>query len=400
MFKLNFKNSKENIISCLNLKNHYRIKKLNVNNWSYWEKNYWYPNYDITIIGSGIVGLSSALELKIKYPKKKIAVLERGCIPNGASTKNAGFACFGTVGEILDDLKYQSEKEVLQTIKLRWEGLNILKKNVGLENMDFQSYGGYEVFNSEKSFIECESQITYINQLITEAIGIKNCFEDNNHEFETNMYKRLIYNKYESQLNPVLLIRTLINKLRTLGVDILYSFDVSSVHSGSDIIIESINKQFITSKTLIYCTNAFANNLISEEDVTPARNIVLISKPIENLNVRGCFHYDKGYIYFRNIDNRLLIGGARNIDKLGESTIEQGINLKIYDHLKLFASHNILKQTMDVDMSWSGIIATGISKFPIVKQIKSNEYVAVRLGGMGVAIGSAVAKALSKIVQI
>ena len=81
-------------------------------NLSYWEKEEWFSNVDFTIVGSGIVGLSTALNLRKNYPKAKILVLERGLLPQGASTKNAGFACFGSISEVLSDLKSHSEDEV------------------------------------------------------------------------------------------------------------------------------------------------------------------------------------------------------------------------------------------------------------------------------------------------
>lgn len=72
---------------------------------SYWERKTYFSNVDFTVVGAGIVGLNCALKLREKYPKSSIAVLERGLLPKGASTKNAGFACFGSVSELLDDLK-------------------------------------------------------------------------------------------------------------------------------------------------------------------------------------------------------------------------------------------------------------------------------------------------------
>ena len=42
--------------------------------------------------------------LKQRFPKKNIIILEKGIFPQGASTKNAGFACFGSISEILNDL--------------------------------------------------------------------------------------------------------------------------------------------------------------------------------------------------------------------------------------------------------------------------------------------------------
>ena len=62
-------------------------------NLSYWERSIYTEGIDFTIVGSGIVGLSTALHLRKANPKAKITILERGYLPTGASTKNAGLAC-------------------------------------------------------------------------------------------------------------------------------------------------------------------------------------------------------------------------------------------------------------------------------------------------------------------
>lgn len=40
-----------------------------------------------------LVGLSVGCSVLEKHPNKKVVILERGVIPTGASTKNAGFIC-------------------------------------------------------------------------------------------------------------------------------------------------------------------------------------------------------------------------------------------------------------------------------------------------------------------
>ena len=86
---------------------------------SYWEYKTWFSNVDFTIVGGGIVGLCCAFFLKKKHPNRKVVVLERGILPQGASSKNAGFACFGSISEILSDLKTHSEEQVLELVKKR-----------------------------------------------------------------------------------------------------------------------------------------------------------------------------------------------------------------------------------------------------------------------------------------
>ena len=94
---------------------------------SYWEQQS-FSYYDHIVIGSGIVGLSLAIELTEREPGKRVLVLERGLLPTGASTRNAGFACMGSATELLDDLLYMTEAEVLGLFELRKKGLSLLRK--------------------------------------------------------------------------------------------------------------------------------------------------------------------------------------------------------------------------------------------------------------------------------
>jgi gamma-glutamylputrescine oxidase len=72
---------------------------------SYWEIKEYFMDVDLLVVGSGIVGLTTAIFYKEKNPGSKILIVERGMLPSGASAKNAGFASFGSTSEILADLK-------------------------------------------------------------------------------------------------------------------------------------------------------------------------------------------------------------------------------------------------------------------------------------------------------
>src|SRR4051812_30299749 len=98
------------------------FRNKNTNMLSFWETES-FLNYDIIIIGSGIIGLSTAISIKEKSPGKSVLVLERGLFPSGASTRNAGFASFGSLTEILSDLKHTSPETILALTEKRWRGL-------------------------------------------------------------------------------------------------------------------------------------------------------------------------------------------------------------------------------------------------------------------------------------
>ena len=71
---------------------------------SYWEHQSFFGSAEVVIIGAGLVGLTAALYLKQRRPNWHVVVLERRALPSGASTRNAGFACLGSISEPLPDI--------------------------------------------------------------------------------------------------------------------------------------------------------------------------------------------------------------------------------------------------------------------------------------------------------
>ncbi|MEX0291492.1 MAG: NAD(P)/FAD-dependent oxidoreductase [Flavobacteriaceae bacterium] len=368
---------------------------------SYWEYKEWFSNVDFTIVGSGIVGLSCARYLKQSYPNSKIIVLEKGILPQGASTKNAGFACFGSISEVLSDLENSSEDEVLQLVGRRWEGIQLLRANLGDQAIGFQADGGHEVFLNQhkESFEKCLEKLTSINELLKPV-------------FKTNAYRVLenkfsfqkvcnsyISNPQEGQIDTGLMMGNLLSQVQNMGVRVLNALSVQEFsEAGEKVLIKTDNLEFY-SKKLCIATNGFASELIKEE-VLPARAQVLITKPIENLKLYGTFHLEEGYYYFRNIDNRILIGGGRNLNFERETTTEHGHTEDIQNKLEDLLSKVIIPgKDYEVAHRWSGIMGVGNQKKPIVKQLSNSVYCGVRLGGMGIAIGSFVGKELANLVQ-
>ncbi len=367
---------------------------------SYWELKNWFTNVDFTIVGSGIVGLHCALEVRTRFPKSKILILEKGVLPQGASTKNAGFACFGSISEIIDDLKSHSEQEVIQLIQKRKLGLQLLRNRLGDATIDYKQYGGYELFlkNDSNFYEECISNIPFVNAVL-ESVFKGNVFAKKRDSFQFgNIFEETIYNPFEGQIDTGNMMQALLKEAILKDILILNQQHVTSFEDLNDKVMVVTNEtSFITNK-LLFATNGFASELIKQE-VEPARAQVLITKPIENLNIQGTFHLDKGYYYFRNIGNRILFGGGRNLDFEGETTTDFSQSKIIQDKLEELLKTVILpNQNFEIQNRWSGIMGVGTSKKPIVKQISNNVYCGVRLGGMGVAIGSVVGKELAELV--
>lgn len=391
--------------SCVtNFWNHYKagfIKKLKLMNFSYWETKTWFSDIDFCIIGSGITGLNCALNLKKRFPKSKVIILERGLLPNGASTKNAGFACFGSISEILEDLKSHTEEEVLELVQKRLKGLALLRENLGDTQIGYREFGGYELFTKEdKDLYEtCKSSIPQINKLLKPLFGDEVFSVEKNDFGFRNIQRKLIFSNYEGQLNTGKMMDSLLKKVQAAGVKILNNISVEDYsENGNSVKIKTDKLEFST-KNLLIATNGFASKL-GIENVKPARAQVLITKPIKDLHIKGTFHLDKGFYYFRNINDRILFGGGRNLDFKTEETTEIAQTELIQNKLEELLKTTILPETpFEIEQRWSGIMGVGEQKKPIVKQISENVYCGVRLGGMGVAIGSLIGKELSQLIK-
>lgn len=371
------------------------------NKFSYWENNTFFNNIDLLVIGSGIVGLNAALNYKITYPKHKVIVLERGVLPNGASTKNAGFACFGSPSELLDDLKSSSENHVFALVEKRWKGLQELRTLIGDENLDFQNNFGLELFteNNTELYQECADKIDYLNQQTSKITG-PNTYSIISNNYGFHKISGIIKNQYEGQIDTGKMMSKLTQLVIEKGIHIINNTSVNSIYdNGNEVEINTDTTGVLKPKKVIVATNGFAKSLL-DLDVEPARAQVLITKPIENLPFKGTFHYDKGYYYFRNIHNRVLFGGGRNLDFKGENTTEIKTTELIIDELKRLLKEVILPSTpFEVDYTWAGIMGVGNTKESIVKHYSENVICAVRMGGMGVAIGSLIGKEASELLK-
>jgi glycine/D-amino acid oxidase-like deaminating enzyme len=366
-------------------------------NFSYWEKKNFF-SADVVVVGSGIVGLNAAIFLKNERPKLNVIVLERGFLPSGASTKNAGFACFGSISELIAQEELSGAVGLKNLIAKRWQGLLMLRKLLGDGNIAYQSYGGFELFKDSEQTLaeECLNKIPYYNGLISEVVGHKSTYLETKNEINTFGFSNtsfLIKNQLEAQIDPGLMIKKLIAKAVSLGVVVLNNCEVKEIRQESNgVILETIHGLFNAEKVLL-STNAFIKKLAPELQLTPGRGQVIVTKPIKNLKVKGTFHYDKGYYYFRNIDDRILLGGGRNLNFEAEETTEFGETNLVQDALQKLLNEVILPNIpFEIEHKWSGIMGFGPQLEPIIEQIRPGVFCAVRCNGMGIAIGSQTGK--------
>ncbi len=373
---------------------------------SFWERNTFFSKIDVVIVGSGIVGLTAAINLKKYNPKLNVVILERGFLPWGGSTKNAGFSCFGSPSELLDDLKSHTEEEVQQLIERRWQGLLELRNLLGDDNIGYEPLGNYEVFSNTDTelYKQCADKLPYLNNLVKDIIGKADVYIPADGDIAKNGLgntAHLIHNTAEGQLDTGLMMKNLLALVHSLGVVSFNGFEVDKIEASANdytIVGDGGRVSFNATKVII-ANNAFAAKLFPGIDIKPARAQVLITKPVDGLKLKGAFHADKGYYYFRNVGNRILFGGGRNLDFKAEETFADGLTDIVQSRLDEMLVNTIAPYAqVDVDQRWSGFMAMGTKKSYITERKASGLILAVRCGGMGVAIGSLTGKQAASLI--
>tara|TARA_R110002124_G_scaffold280490_2_gene453790 strand:- start:28581 stop:29684 length:1104 start_codon:yes stop_codon:yes gene_type:complete len=356
---------------------------MNQPNRSFWEDELYNQNYDLIVVGAGLTGLSSAYFFKQDYPDAKILVLDRGFYPIGASTRNAGFACIGSVGELIADLEIESESVVKQRIKDRYEGLLLLRETLGDENIDYEPEGGWEIFTDSDEFIKLREYVPKLNAWMEELIGEKEVFE-----ISTYLGIPAFFNRVEGMLHPGKMIKTLLNKCIQSGIEFRWNSEVSKLNTDLNEVALMNNHTFESDK-LIVATNAFTQKILPEKKIKPGRGYVFVTNEIATMEWKGTFHYNKGYVYFRNIsEDRILIGGGRDVAYEEESTSEFGVNNSIKEYLIHFANEVMeLPKGWEIEQEWSGIMGFTESKSYLLEEIGEHCLLAAGLSGMGVALG-------------
>lgn len=359
---------------------------------SVWEKETFFAPQDIIIAGSGFVGLWSAFYLKKRNPKLRITILDKGIIPTGASTRNAGFACFGSLTELLADEQKMGTDRMLHLVEMRYKGLEKIKTVFGKKDIDIDMCGGYELFTKEENLLteDIEEQVDYLNELLKEIVK-GNTYKLADKKIGSFGFKKishLIRNNQEGYLHSGKLIKVLLQYVQRQGVQVLNNLEIKNFEKVNDRIeIETNQPIRFSADQLLICINGFAKKLLPQLDVEPARGQVILTSPIDTLPWKGTFHYNQGFYYFRNLGKRVLLGGARNLAVNDERTFSLQTSEIIQQELERFLNEVIIPgKKFSIELRWSGTMGIGGEKMPIQKEISPGVFCCVRMNGMGVAL--------------
>lgn len=376
---------------------------------SFWESDVWtkaassprsgfsHLSCDVAVIGGGIIGISTAIELKERQPDLHVVVIERSDPPRGASTRNAGFACFGSVSEIAHDIDLMGADAARALVQRRLEGLQKLRRRVAHINIGYEEHGGYEIFIDHHPSLDRIDEINTLLEPLFHAPAFEVRNDLINHFGFGPTVRTLVRTPYEGTLHSGLLVRGLWSVAQKVGVEMVVGEAVphfgSSASPRNDMLsIALTSGEEIVAERVVVATNALVDTG-SAASCVPGRGQVIVTAPIPGLPLRGSYHYDEGYVYFRSLGDRILLGGGRNLAFEEETTTEFATTALIQDYLeKLLTDVIAPSYHVKIEHRWAGIMGFREDKQPFVGEVAPGVVQAFGCNGMGVAIGSTIAE--------
>ncbi|MGC4058451.1 MAG: FAD-dependent oxidoreductase [Chitinophagaceae bacterium] len=286
---------------------------------------------------------------------------------------------------------------MVQLFADRKAGLDLLRQRLGDERIHYRSDGSYDLLHEDELYVL--DRIDYLNRLMRPVIG-KDAFGISSRNaasfgFHPGFCAAVAENYCEGAIHTGHMLRALSDLALENHIEIKTGASVSSFREEADGVYVSVNDPLrpegwlLHCEKLFICTNAFTRQLLPEQDVRPGRGQVLITNPIPDLPFKGIFHFEEGYYYFRELEGRVLLGGGRNMDFEGETSTELALHDQIQDRLLQILTTQLLPgRSFTIAQRWSGIMAFGETKTPVVRAFSNRVFGAFRMGGMGVALGS------------
>lgn len=381
---------------------------------SIWESGHFHRRPHVVVIGAGITGLFAALFHKRQHPAHHVLVLERGAFPSGATVRNAGFACFGSPSELLADREVEGEEAMLVRVEERWKGLLELRTELGDVNIGYDPSGGHELLpENSPLYTRVAEAFDGLNKSLLHIFGAPPFQWDESALKQMGLHPGycLTRTELEGALDSGAMAMALLRKAQESGVVFRGGAEVQGLKELPESVLITLSYgEVIAADRVLLATNGYTPGLIPGTDLRPARGQVLVTDPIPGLGLRGTFHLDEGFYYFRDValvgdapgsPRRVLLGGGRNLDVAGETTSEDGLTSLIQDRLEEVLQEVILPgRSYRIAQRWSGIMGfrtTG--KSPLVERRGERMVIAAGLSGMGVAIGIRVARNAAELLK-
>jgi hypothetical protein len=302
---------------------------------------------------------------------------------------------------LLRDIQTHGSAVVEDLLRFKISGASILLNYLKKTNLIYHKSIGYEYFSSEIPEPDnLDDHLKLLNGLMHAAGGPAGYFVRQNSAPNVCLPRASdsswVRMKWEGQIHPAAAVARLRLQFQNLGGVISTHHNIDSLEVEPSGVRLQSELATIHARQVLLATNAFVSRLLPEIKVDAHRAQVMITEPLGKMPFRGNVHFREGYMYARDVGQRLLIGGGRFLDFQGEKTNRLGTTDQIQAYLReqLSSLTGIHIDELRVADQWSGIMGFTPARLLPILEVTNHGMMVVAAGmnGMGTALGPYIGK--------
>ena len=349
---------------------------------SYWQDKAARENtperqFDVTIIGAGIAGLSSAYWILKENQGLSVALIDKGQVGEGATGRNAGFITCGSVEHFNRLVSKHGQEEASEIWKFSETNLELLKLEIIKEKeelLGFENRGSFSLASTEDEFNELKKSAEIMRDL---GIEVEVLEKDQilARLGATDFIGGIKYCK-DASVHPIKLLHEILSHLQSNEhFSLLENHEVFKIEDSGEEKLIRTKGGVIKSHLVIYATNGYSPllNPYFKDKIFPTRGQILATEAVPPFMEGPCY---ANFVldYFRQLPSgEFIIGGFRQLQKDVEIGYSDETSDLIQDALEDFLRKHLpnLKDT-PITHRWSGIMGFSVDGQPMVGSLPTD----------------------------
>ena len=356
---------------------------------------------DVCVIGGGLTGISSALNLSKKG--YTVALCEARKIGWGASGRNGGQLGIGMRKDQYTVEKMLGINHAKELWKLGLESVDEVKSLIKENNINCHIVNGImSTACFSKDIDEFKFELDYMSKNYN-TNGYK--FFNNNeikNEIKSNTYLAGLLDTYSYHLNPLKLTIGLAKTLQKCKVKIFEDTVVEKIFEKKEYVEINTKKGIIKSNKVVVACNGYLDNLLGSKKnkFIPINNYIIATEPLGEEKAREIIKNNYAVCdtrfmldYYRfSEDWRMIFGGGETVTSkfIKNSEVLTFVKKRM---IKVFPELEKYK----IDYSWGGTLAITVNRLPHFGTMMNDKLIyAFGYSGHGLALSVLAGKLISE----
>ncbi len=356
---------------------------------------------DVCIVGGGLSGLATAIELKrLNY---RVVLLEGETIGFGASGRNGGQAIVDVGCGYPKLCQLIGEEKAGNIFRLTVEGIKRIRNNIKHFSIDCDLINGTltvsqkprqdkELKEYQKRYQNLGYEVELWDRSQTQKI------------IDSKLYTGAIYDPHGLHFHPLNYCLGLAREAHRLGVKIYEHSRAAEYNKEGKQIIVRTSKGWVNAGKLVLCANIFNNlNPYLRSQIMPVGTYMAATQPLgveiaSRLITNQAGICDMNFVidYFRiSPDTRLLFGGRVSYSGMEPRNLKQSLYqrmVRVYPEFLAYQPEEIF------EYAWGGHADITMNRAPHFGRLSENVFFLQGFSGHGVALtqiaGKVVAEAI------